>query len=139
MVLFFTLVSKSVGFIQLLSYPKEIRISYIVKALFQLPANVHVILPFTVTSNHVTITYCSRNNRSISGSIRMSTCLGGGLLLLVRALVLCGQEGLCHLLLVPYHSGQDHFINISYNCSESRHLCRKSLSPAEELFFLFRF
>lgn len=51
------------GLIQLLNYPKKIKISYVVKALFQLPAEVHVILHFTVTSNHVTFTYCTHNNK----------------------------------------------------------------------------
>lgn len=29
----------------------------------------------------------------------------------VRVVVLWGQEGLCNLFLVLYHSGQDHFIS----------------------------
>lgn len=42
--------------LQLLSFPKEIKISDIVKTLLQLSADVHVILRFTVTSNHITFT-----------------------------------------------------------------------------------
>lgn len=45
-----------------LLFPKEIKISDIVKILLQLSADVHVILRFTVTSNHITFTYCSHNN-----------------------------------------------------------------------------
>lgn len=47
---------------QLLSFPKEIKMSDIVKALLLLSADVHVILRFTVTSNHITFTYCSHGN-----------------------------------------------------------------------------
>lgn len=49
---------------QLLSFPKEIKMSDIVKPLLQFSADVHVILRFIVTSNHITFTYCSHNNKN---------------------------------------------------------------------------
>ena len=120
--------SPSNGIIQLLNYPKQRRTSCIVKALFHSSASVRVILPFTVTSNHATVTVLPTKHFLICGCFNEHK--GQHFLFGPRASTphwdLCGHKGLWYFFLVLCRSGQGHFVlEITVT---NRHACRTSAS-----------
>lgn len=123
-----------------------IKVADVAKPPFRASANVHIILHRTVTSNHVTSTYCSHNKKNsyllitVSISTRTSTYprLGGGRLPLgVSTSVGRRDHRIGSLFSVT--PGQDHlFVTVRVKI---RRLRRKSLSLQLKNFsfcFVFR-